>query len=622
MYSLKTPNPVVEGLTPLGPEATSAGGTNRFAGAGWQSWLALALPTSVLVVSTIGWHLTNLHVPIWDGANYVHTALNIRDAILRSPAEGLHALYLDRDWRPIVFPNAASVFFLLTGGSIRIGVAVSLLAVAVIAAIYIFLFLRLAAGRVRAAIGTTLVVTLAWFSLYTSLFYAEILWLGATMGVLYHLIVAIRGGGGTRWHWLIAGCWIGVAAAARPIESLVCAAPPALVLVGVGLARGVVRPLDILIFFAQLVLVSAAVALKTLSNTSDLAVASFILAGVLLTAPRAKRLFFETPVLGLLIVAEAVTVAWHLPSMQRLYSWVYETSFGTLAQYDTRFRGMSREAVIWQLLLNYSPYIFISLAALGLVAFIGGFRSGRISLRDPGPTALVGGALMLAPIITMYFVTGTSDPRRIMAGMLVTYVGILAICIGPAGPLRLTRLAVVAILALMQTAAVWANNFALTWFPLEKIQAYTGELTAPNRSPDGDYIVLQELQNLGVHAGAVGVFSYCQFALVENCERNNFTPFETFALDTVARERGLPLYMTMFSDMDFSKPERVADQVRSKGVKYLLIDMGNKAMLVGHPVAATVAGFIKLNGGPLPPGLTSLGCFSMGRPICVIDVNK
>lgn len=588
---------------------------------GWQSWLGLAVPIAVLSISVISWHLTNLHVPIWDGANYVHTALAIRDAFLRSPVAGLKEFYLDRDWRPIFFPNAASIFFLVTGGDIRIGVAAALLAFSQIAAIYIFLCLRMVAGPARAAIGATLIVTLAWFNLYTSLFYAEILWLGATMGAVYHLLVALRDGQGARRHWFIAGCWLGLGTAARPIESIVCAALPALVLIAQGLAKRGIRPLDVLIFSAQLVLVSAGVALNILSNSSDLAVASFVLSAVFLTAPWAKRFFLGTPVLGLLIVAEVITLLWHLPSMPKLYSWIYDTSFGTLAQYDTRFRDMSPAAVVWHLLSNYSPYIFIGLAALGMVALIESLHSIRAQ-RYSERAMLIGGALMLAPIVIMILVTGTSDPRRIMAGMLVLYVGIVAICIVPEGPSRIARLAAVAILALVQTTVLWANSFAFAWPQLMTIEAYMGELPAPDITPDGDYAVLRKLQDLGVRSGVVGVFTYCQFGLLENCQRNGFAPFEMAALGTIAQERGLPLYMTMFSGIDFSNPDTIPKQLRAMGINYLLIDMGNKPIWASHPVARTVAGFIKLNSGPLPEGLTSLGCFSMGRPICVVEVKR
>lgn len=582
----------------------------------------------VVAAVIIPWHITNQWVPYWDGANFVETALNIRDTFTHGLLSGLHALYFERGWRPIIFPNAVSPFFILFDGAIRPSVAASLYACALIVVIYVYLFLKSLTSTLGALVGAIFIATLAWFNGYASAvfvgdttceFYSEILWLAGTAGVIYHLTTALRSS--AAWHYGLAGVWFGVMAAVRPVETVVIALLPVTALAFRQVISGAIRIPDLLTVSAQLILVCIVLALKTLSSSHDMIAACLLIAAICLIGIRARQIFFRSSFLGSLVAAELVAVGWHLPSMQKLYSWAYSTSFGPLVQItDQKFRGLSYLDAIGRLLSHYSPIVLAVLAACSLTAIVG-LKRFEFMKRSLYPLGLVFcSILMAAPIVGIMIFSGTSNSRRIMPAVFVLYVGLVAISLQPARLISTARFAVVGILTAIQLTAILANELTATSLPFERLQTITGRLAPPQATPDGNRTILDELFKMGIQSGTVAVFTYCSIDPVDNCERYNVPWFEPLALRTLAQESHLPISIAYLPDADYADPNSVAKQMKANSLDYLLIDMLDKPMQTNHPIAVPTRQLIALEHGPLPPGLENRGCISLGRPVCLLKV--
>ena len=105
------------------------------------------------------WHLANHRMPIWDEASYVGTVQQIMERFGSGWRRGLHALYLVRNWRPIVFPAFAVPFFFVAQGNVLLGVALTQICALALITAYTFLILAESLSSIRASVGTVIVLT-------------------------------------------------------------------------------------------------------------------------------------------------------------------------------------------------------------------------------------------------------------------------------------------------------------------------------------------------------------------------------------------------------------------------------------------------------------------------------
>ena len=581
------------------------------------------LLAALVFIVVFPWHAVNQRLPTWDAAQFVLTSQTIADAFDKGFVSGLKALYLERGWRPTIFPTLAAPFFVMSGGQIRLAVGLTLLAIALILALYVYAFFRQEYSTGRALTGSMIILGASWVINYSSLFYAELFWIAATAGVVHHLTTALRQS--SRSQYVLAGVWFGLMAAARPVETVVIALVPVATFLAYTVRRGTAKAADVGMFAAQLLLAVIAVALLTRADHNTAVIVVLLLATLLIVVLRARRFLADSPILASLVSAELIALAWHLPTMRGLYLWAEATSFGILAQTtDTRFKGLSPVTILGQLMETYSPALLLTVVVLAAVAVIGIFRPAR-SATHSGVRALIGTAiLMIAPMLVLYSWSGTSDPRRIMPGVLLLYMGVIAVALAPGGLIPRVRLMSLLGIAVALLAAATATGLDISSNTLTRVKNTFGSLRPVSVERDPNEPVLDSLLQLGISSGNVSAYTRC-YRAYDQCERSKLPPFEPSALASLARERHVPLFIHYVLDLDFSTPESLSKQLIMRDFQYLLIDMADVAPFnQADPYAAHTEQFIAMEGtATFPPGLISRGCFStLSRPICVVEVAR
>jgi hypothetical protein len=580
---------------------------------------------AVAIVVVAPWHIVHRHVPEWDGAGFVLVAQKIAQSFEDGLLPGLSTLYFERIWRPIIFPVVAAPFFMLASGNILIAVTLTQCACALVTGCYVYLFLRDYVGLLRATVGASFVISLAWFANYTHLyFWSEPFWIAATGGVLFHLSAALRNNTQS-WHFVAAGIWLGLMMDVRPAETVALAALPIIILLLWAYRSGGASVGDLFFLALQIIAATAAVGLKFVED-SNWWVYLLLLVAALIVAIRARRFFIESPVLGFLIVAEAVTITWHLPSLQMLYGWAYGNSFGLDAKLtDQIFRGLTLLRIVGELLKYYSPAVLVALTVIAAAA-LAGWRRGNIGERGKRLLIVIAlAAIATLPIFVLHLLSGTSDDRRVMPALFLIYVGMVALALLPGGILPRVRLLMVTILAALQISLLVASALQI-WSPaVDQIQWYTGQLRGPDTTPDPNPLVVDGLVALGVHSGFVLSYSLCRLG-TDSCHSSQMPIYEHMAVSTLARERRLPLFVDSLDWWDLTKPETLADQFRVRRAQYILVDTFDDSTFPeinrAHPNYIDTVAFIKFVREGFPPGFSTVGCFTtMGRPICVYAIT-
>jgi hypothetical protein len=577
------------------------------------------LLAALLFIAIFPWHAVNQRLPIWDGANFVLTSQKIADAFNDGVLAGIRALYLERWWRPIIFPTVAAPFFVLSGGQIRLGVGLAQFTFALILALYIYFFLREAYSGQRSLIGALLILGAPWLVNFSHLFYSELFWLAATAGMTYHVSVALRQS--SRRHYVMAGVWLGLMGAVRPVETAVLAFVPVVVLLAYAVRRGSVRATDVVAFSVQLLVAAVAVGLLVTPEQHLSVVVPLLLASLATVGLRTRRFLVDSPLLASLVCAQLIALAWHLPTIRMLYLWAETTSFGALAQTPGQFSGISLLAIPGQLLGAYSPRLLLIVATLAAAGAPAIFRPAMRTLH-PQAWGLIGAAaLMILPMLVLYGLSATSDPRRIMPGLLMLYMGVTAVALAPGAPYDRVRLVGALGIAAALIIATAANGLNISSNALLRVQSTFGYLSPPFIGRDPTEPVLEGLLQMGISSGNVSAYTRCYRF---DCEGDKIPWAEPVALSTLAMERHVPLNVHFMTDLDFSKPETLSKQIHARGFQYVLVDMidvppTNQA----DTYASHTEQFMAIAGSALPPGLVSRGCFStLNRPLCVIEAAQ
>ena len=569
------------------------------------------------------WHTMNKRLPIWDAADFVLTTQKILERFDDGFFTGLKAIYLERGWRPIIFPSLSVPFFFLTNGQILPAVGLAQSFFVFLLAGYLYLFLRQTLSSTRALIGCLIIVSSKWIIDYSNVFYSELLWLAATAGVFYHFSIALQRS--SSLHFTIGGIWLGLMVTLRPIETTVLSAIPVILLIFRGWKLDDIKGADIGLFVTQLFVASIAVWLLSMPERSKLIVVGLFGISAFIVVVGARRLIFRSPILGFLMWAEVIALTWHLPTIHPLYRWAYETSFGSLAKIsDQGFSGLSPLSVFWELLQRYSPGLLFVLAVASLLSAIR-LRRSSIDPERQKAIALIGASfLMIVPMLMLLSISGTTDMRRIMPGMLVLNLGMVALALSPYGTLTRVRAAILFLVMAVQMVSATANGLNIRMPILQKVQELTGYLRPPYTGLDPNIPVLDGILRLGVQSGRIAAYTYC-YRDYANCERQDIPMFEPTALSTLAKERHLPIYVHFIGDLDFEKIETLSVQIKARGFDYVLIDMFDSPAAVNweDPYVAHTKNFITLTRGQLPAGLVNRGCFStLKRPICVIEISR
>lgn len=582
------------------------------------SIVATVLMLSPVIIAAV-WNINNHGWPNDDAANYMSTAYQQYQAFKTgSLIDAIRSLYEVRGWRPILFPALATPFLWLFRGDIVASVAYTLVSCLIIWQVYAYAIARRFLDPLRAAVAAAFVGSGTIVASQALIFFSEIAWLALFGGFVFHVLESQEFR--RPWHAAIAGIYLGIATTVRPAETVVVILVPFAILLALAIARAsigimtVVRALGLVISIAVLLIIAAFV--PAMDYRILFPLGSIIIAVLFWVIKLNKEKEPGATGLRLLTVfLLAINLLWWANSMPILYSWVYETSFGSMAQITTKPEGFF---VVFKRILELYLYPQgVILILLSLIVMLPSRRKDFLHLRCLTVFAVLTLALLL-PMFILYAVTSTSDARRVFIGMAF-FMLFLSIFSLQAGALRPVRDAcVMAILGLQLIGFLWAARAEAP--PFKNLHWIKTGVSFPKTKPDQHETLINKLLELGIpRASSVAVYTMALHTHTRD------RVYEPAALQLAAVTTGSNLDIVYY--WDIGEYFSVIDRLRTNNVRYLLIDNYRDQTQAGkHQPSYQFASSLldKLDAGKVdPPELRRIASFVFdGREQILFKVRQ
>jgi hypothetical protein len=306
-------------------------------------------------------------------------------------------------------------------------------------------------------------------------------------------------------------------------------------------------------------------------------------------------------------------LGWWAGFMPALYGWVYTTSFGPMAHATALFQGASLWTKLYETFSVYFGWQSLVIAGLGCAMILWHWQGRPInSGPDDGSASPIElgalAAFMLAPLLIVYAMTGTTDSRRAIVGVAAALltVAIAALRTGAAQRVRTTIVLVAA--AINGFALVIATLPGLA-VPSAMTDAFKLYLPAAHLTPDADPALISALDAAGVPPTSnVAVYTLALFY----AQARVYEPAE---LELAAQVDGQGSYQIgyLWDEGDYAG---VLHRLYAMNYRYLVLDLYPGP---GWPVAQNpyveftthLLGIYK-NGAGISPGLKRMQTLQLG----------
>jgi hypothetical protein len=511
----------------------------------------------------------------------------------------------------------ATPFLLLFKGNILAATGAILVICFLVCQIYIYAIARRYLDMFRASLAAALVGSCPAIIFSCMVFFSEIAWLAFFTGFIFHLLKSeyFR----KPFQATIAGIFLGLSGLVRPAENITIALLPLIGMLAIALHRKIFSFFNA-VFVTGFVLLSASLLVSSVS-TQRIDYRLVIALGIIIAL---SQLFIikankevEPGISGLNLFSVSfmlINLLWWADSMPRLYSWVYDTSFGAIAQVtDVLIR---KEGFFSFLKRIFYIYLFpqgILVTVLCLLLLLSGSKIIP-AIKRLGILAMITFGLLL-PMFFLYAFTGTSDPRRVFIGMsfLSLFLAIFSLQDGFA---RKARDFVIALIVAMQIAGfLWCVKGAPPTG--NSLLAQYHAAMRPKTNADQNEAVILHLMDLGVPKNSpVAVYTMALFKVRDRI-------YEPNSLNLAALTTGSNLHIIYCWDIgDYFA---VIEKFRETGVSFLLIDVyediENKNRHQPYIQFATAL-LAKMKGPYIdPPGLKRVAAFKInGREQVLFEI--
>jgi hypothetical protein len=233
-------------------------------------------------------------------------------------------------------------------------------------------------------------------------------------------------------------------------------------------------------------------------------------------------------------------------------------------------------------------------------------QAARTGARRPWMLATIALSALL-PMIVLYSWTGTSDPRRVMAG--VSFAALTFAVIGLSeGALYRLRIAIVSIVLGAQVLAFVASARMDTRMLGHLSPLVRNQLPVPRAADDPHPVLIRNLLNAGIPRGSM-VAAYTM-----GLHQGGARVWEPFAAMVAAGAAGDPLWITYRWEVGDYKS--ALDLYRRLGVEYVLVEhfRDQDSYNIRQPyVSFTLALLDRIEAGEThPPGLQLFARFEVG----------
>lgn len=559
------------------------------------------------VMVTLLWHIHNQGWPNDDAAQYMKTAyqhyLVFQDGTW---LDGLKALYQIRGWRPTLFPALATPFLLLFNGNIPAAAGATLVCCFLLCQIYVYAVARLYLDALRGAIAAAFVGSCPVIVFSSASFFSEIAWLALFSGFVFHLLNSddfrrpIQAS--------VAGVFLGLAGLIRPAETIALTAIPLMVLTLLAVRQKFLS-FRYVMFTAAIVTAAAFMpaALGKLLNDPPVlifGIPAMIVAYIALTGTGTAKFPGHRGFNLFSFCFIIIHLLWWANSMPELYAWIYEASFGALAQItdvyvkERGFLHFSKEMFLMYL-FPQGTFLIALCTVFGL--FDSKNFSGRIKILNK-LLILCAGALLAGCL--MYLITATSDPRRIFAAMSLALL-ICAVLSLQDGFMQRTRVAMVSLFLALQLTGLFLIADGKPQWLMHPFLVEKGAQGMPRNNPDWHETVIHRLLEAGVPPRSpVAVYTAALFQFHDRI-------YDPSALSLAALTTGSHLEIIYF--WDIGDYDAVIERLQAISVPFLLVDVyEDKENKSPHqpPVQFTKALLAKIKVPYLhPPGLQRIASF-------------
>lgn len=591
-------------------------------------WIPAALaPLLVPVLLLLLWHLQNQGWPTDDGANFASTAFQIFDRFRTLGVfQGVAGLMDVRGWRPILFPTLLVPYLLALHGNIPLAVGGTLWTLYCGLVGYTYTFSRLFLPRSRAVIAAGVVVTAPVIMLFTTVFFSELSWVLFAVAWAYHLV---RSDGFHRaGHGALAGTFLGLMLVTRPAESMAITLMPNVYFVVRAFRQGSLRWRDVWLASPVVVvsggLLAASLSLRWLSRPTMWFITGTTVAICLPIALR-NRGRWSMGHLAFWSCVCAIAVSWWAGFIGPLYDWIYTTSFGEMARVTAPPADSSILTVLHELLNWYGAFQLWSLAALAGIALVSflllrpsGTDVARIGQASCAKITelivFVSGTLL--PILVLYWLSRTGDPRRAMVGVAFLLLLLSVVALRARGRLAKPIAVLVCVVPIIQTWRLVPPCLGWPEPPQAVLRCCGPQLSAPLRTRDGNDVMADVLSRKVPRGSAVAVYTMALFSTPNRA-------YEPAALALALTSRHADVSIGYLWDQ--SAYGAVLERLTQQGYRFLVLDTwDDRQVRQSHmPYVHFAAALLDaLRGGDSAlPGLRRLESFAdVGRPQVLFEI--
>ncbi len=521
--------------------------------------VAVFLASAVLVYL---WHMGNTVLPTNDFATYLDYTSRIYRSLRDSGlGAAISSAYWDRGWRPIFFPALGVPFLAACRADLLCAVSFTMATLAGITGLFAYLIARLFVPSPFAACVVPLIFSNpSWYYAYHT-YLSETALIPAVLAAVYFGIVIVQSG--PSWPRLIGFALSGAfACLIRPVETLLTLGIPfalwacrATLVYGFG-------------FWSR------------------------------------RDVVFSASIFLVLIAG------WWGPFVHPLFSWVFDTSLGTMAQETAQSNTRTAMSMSMSDLAEhiFSPLWNTPPIISGLIAAT--FVSVAIFLPRSMILIVVGLAALCLPAIALSS-TGAWDERRTYGALIILLIGVVASSIssGPLQSIRRMTVIFAATFCLVQivAAATPSISFLNIW-----------NLPTPVGGGDLSMLTLSYLNQFGFSKGKFAVLSHAIVA--DPGDR----PFDDTLLNLLASQEGKN---ETFGYSDFLRIANVGQgyELLKSNYDYTLVDATSAQPVAFNPFYRPYYNFVtdvkeQIADGEIQKlGLTPIGSFKLkGLEIVVL----
>ncbi|MBK8015751.1 MAG: hypothetical protein IPK20_02875 [Betaproteobacteria bacterium] len=238
---------------------------------------------------------------------------------------------------------------------------------------------------------------------------------------------------------------------------------------------------------------------------------------------------------------------------------------------------------------------------------------------------MLGTGLAMFPVMFgLLLYTGTGDPRRIMAGMLVIVTGAVLVILAPGGMFPWLRRWLLGLLLAVLYVSTLANNLAFDFPVTARLSTLTQGMLPPAKDADRNVIVAEGLVRLLQH-GYVAIHTHCYRAPQAHCTERGVPWFDPHAVNTLLQERRSKVRAHFTgAAIDFSKPDNIQGWLIAEGFDHVLVDELplQPGLNTIDPYVTNTEGFVRLL-AQLPPVLKEAGSIEFqGRRLHLLALTR